>query len=308
HGVTTLVLYFRGQITNDPAPLYVKINNTKVSYNNGADATTMPVWKQWSIPLAGTGATLKSVKSLTVGVGGSGTGMLFFDDIRLYAVAPEAVSPADPGTTGLMALYTMDNNAQDTSGKNYHGVLNGDVSYEAGYAGQALVFNAINAYVDLPIGPMIATLTDTTVATHVNFGGGTGSWQRIFDFGSGSGVAPYMFLSPRQSTSGPLRFAIRSATVGEQIVDSVVVMSVGWHHTAVTIDSVSMTIRLYLDGELIASGVTTVLPKDLGTTTQNWLGRSQYTADAYFLGSLDDFRIYNRVLSEAELRYLAGER
>ncbi|MEN6575919.1 MAG: LamG-like jellyroll fold domain-containing protein, partial [Phycisphaerales bacterium] len=42
HGVTTLVLYFRGQITNDPAPLYVKINNTKVSYNNGADATTMP--------------------------------------------------------------------------------------------------------------------------------------------------------------------------------------------------------------------------------------------------------------------------
>ncbi|MEN6426418.1 MAG: LamG domain-containing protein, partial [Phycisphaerales bacterium] len=82
----------------------------------------------------------------------------------------------------------------------------------------------------------------------------------------------------------------------------------GWHHTAVTIDSVSMTIRLYLDGELIASGVTTVLPKDLGTTTQNWLGRSQYTADAYFLGSLDDFRIYNRVLSDAELRYLAGDR
>ncbi len=59
---------------------------------------------------------------------------------------------------------------------------------------------------------------------------------------------------------------------------------------------------------MVASGPTTILPKDIGNTTQNWLGRSQYTADAYLLGSLDDFRIYNRVLSQAELRYLAGDR
>ena len=56
------------------------------------------------------------------------------------------------------------------------------------------------------------------------------------------------------------------------------------------------------------SGPTTLLPKDLGKTNQNWLGRSQWTADAYFTGSLDDFRIYNRVLSEGEVRYLAGDR
>jgi len=308
HGITTLVLYFRGQSANAPAPLYVKINNTKVSYNSGAAATTMPVWKQWAIPLAATGATLKSVQSLTIGVEGSGMGTLFLDDIRLYAVAPEATSPVDPGTAGLMALYTMDGNVQDSSGKNYHGTISGDASYEAGYAGQALVLNGVNAYVTLPIGPMIATLTDTTIATHVYFGGGTGSWQRIFDFGSGSGTSPYLFLCPRQGTSGPLRFAIRSATVGEQIADSTVTMSVGWHHVAVKIDSQAMRIDVYLDGELIASGATTVLPKDLGDTTQNWLGRSQYTADAYLLGSLDDFRIYNRVLSDAELRYLAGDR
>jgi hypothetical protein len=29
---------------------------------------------------------------------------------------------------------------------------------------------------------------------------------------------------------------------------------------------------------------------------------------AYFLGSIDDFRIYNRALSAAEVRYLAGDR
>ena len=307
HGVTTLVLYFRGQITNSAATLYLKIDDTKVSFSGSAVPTTLGLWKQWAIPLAATGANLKSVKGLTIGVEGSGTGTVFIDDIRLYAAAPEAVGPTDPGTAGLMALYTMDGNAQDTSGKNYHGTISGDVSYEAGYAGQAMIFNGINAYMDLPIGPMIASLTNMTVATHVYFGGGSGGWQRIFDFGSGTSA--YMFFCPRTGTTGNMRFAIRSATVTtEQLVNSPSILTVGWHHTAVVIDSQAMTIRLYLDGELIASGATIVLPKDLGNTTQNWLGRSQYSADAYLLGSLDDFRIYDRVLSEAELRYLVGDR
>ncbi|NLT76301.1 MAG: LamG domain-containing protein, partial [Planctomycetes bacterium] len=50
------------------------------------------------------------------------------------------------------------------------------------------------------------------------------------------------------------------------------------------------------------------LPADLGATTQNWLGRSQYEADEYFGGALDDFRIYRRALSASEIRFLAGER
>jgi len=264
------------------------------------------VWKQWTIPLAAAGAGLKSVKTLALGVEGNGTGTIFIDDIRLYAAAPEAVNPADPGTTGLVALYPLDGNAQDTSGKGNHGTVRGDAGYEAGYAGQAMVFNGTNAYVELPIGTLISSLTDTTVATHVYFRGGNSSWQRIFDFGSGT--SSYMFLCPRQGTSGNMRFGIRSAAVNEQIVNSPGVLPVGWHHVAVTLDSQAKTITLYVDGERIASGATTVLPRDLGKTTQNWLGKSQYPADGYFVGSLDDFRIYNRVLSTAEVRHLAGDR
>ncbi len=306
HGITTLALYFRGQLANSDAVVYVKINDTKIPFNNGAATTTMYLWKPWMIPLAATNANLKSVKSLTIGVEGSGSGTLFVDDIRLYATAPAATAPADPGTTGLIALYAMDGNVQDGSGKGNNGTLKGDGSYDAGYAGQALVFNGINTYVELPLGTLMTSLTNTTIATHVYFGGGSGSWQRLFDFGSGTNA--YMFLCPRQGTSGNMRFAIRNAATGEQIVDSPKVMTEGWHHTAVTIDSATMRISLYVDGDLVASGSTVLLPKDIGNTTQNWLGRSQYIADAYFLGSIDDFRIYDRVLSPAELRYLAGDR
>ena len=62
---------------------------------------------------------------------------------------------------------------------------------------------------------------------------------------------------------------------------------------------------LYLDGEKTAEAPTELAPMDLGVTTQNWLGRSQYGADAYFQGSLDDFRIYTSALTELEVLYLA---
>ncbi|MEN6577112.1 MAG: LamG-like jellyroll fold domain-containing protein [Phycisphaerales bacterium] len=310
HGVTTLVLHWHGLAANASAPLYVKINNTKVLYNAGAGATNLPVWKQWNIDLAATGANLKSVTSLTIGIGdgkAGGTGMIHVDDIRLYAEAPEVVTPVDPGNTGILANYTFEGNVQDSSGNNNHGTVTGDAGYEdapSGY-GQALIFNGINAYVTLPIGSVLSSLSDMTITVYVNFPAATGDWQRIFDFGSST--TNYMFLTPRTTSSGPMRFAIRTDAVGEQAVDGPGV-PVGWHHVAVVMDSATMTMRLHLDGATVASGVTSLLPKDLGDTTQNYLGESQYEADALFTGSLADLRIYNRALSEAQVRYLAGDR
>ncbi|NLT77412.1 MAG: LamG domain-containing protein, partial [Planctomycetes bacterium] len=164
-------------------------------------------------------------------------------------------------------------------------------------------------YVELPIGPLLSTLTDSTFATWVSFPNTGGDWQRVFDFGT-SNTAGYMFLCPR-IPSGPVRFGITPAAGGdaESVVDTPNELSTdGWHHLAVVIDSATMTVQIYVDGTMVASGATETLPTDLGNTTQNWLGRSQYAVDAYFGGSLDDFVIYSRALSPGEVRYLAGDR
>jgi hypothetical protein len=63
---------------------------------------------------------------------------------------------------------------------------------------------------------------------------------------------------------------------------------------------------MYQDGKLVSEGDTSFVPSDLGTTDQNYIGKSQWTADAYYNGSLDELRIYNRVLSEAEILYIMG--
>ena len=44
----------------------------------------------------------------------------------------------------------------------------------------------------------------------------------------------------------------------------------------------------------------TIKPSDMGATTQNYIGRSQF-ADPYLDGRVDDFRVYNRALSSSEI-------
>ena len=45
----------------------------------------------------------------------------------------------------------------------------------------------------------------------------------------------------------------------------------------------------------------TLNSSNLGNTTNNWIGRSQYGSDAFLDGQIDEFRIYNRALSAAEV-------
>ena len=170
--------------------------------------------------------------------------------------------------------------------------------------GMAIELDGTGDYITLPIGSAIAEMNDITVATWANFPNLGGAWQRLWDFGTGEDN--YMFVSPRIGTNGPLRFAINTDTVPETNINGLATLPLGWHHVTVTIDSASMTVKLYQDGKLVAEGETPVLPSDLGQTTQNYLGRSQFVADAYYQGSIDEFRIYDRALSLPEVLYLVG--
>jgi hypothetical protein len=90
HGIATLVLYFYGDPANAAGQVYAKINTTKVLYNAATNAIKTPYWTQWNIPLASVGTNLKAVTKLSIGVEGSGKGILYVDDIRLYRTAPAA--------------------------------------------------------------------------------------------------------------------------------------------------------------------------------------------------------------------------
>ncbi len=313
-GAKTLVMTFHSAQGNPPGHLYIDISGAsggnwfRVYYPDVWDLTRQ-VLQQLNIDFSSLPLNTKVVQSIKIGVVTypTGTGTITLDDLRLFRAAPAVVAPVDPaGKGGLAALYAMEGNVNDGSGKGLNGTLNGGPTFVTGQAnfGQAIKFDGVDDYVALPIGNLISTLSDMTVAAWVNWSGAGGIWERIFDFGSSTSV--YMFLTPSTNTS-TFRFAIRTAAVGEQVVEMAPILPTGWHHVAVSINSATNVMTLYLDGTPGGTGVTTLLPKDMGVTTQNWLGKSQWP-DPFYNGQTDDFRIYNRVLSDGEVRYLAGDR
>lgn len=191
--------------------------------------------------------------------------------------------------------------AQDASGNGFHANLVNGAQWVTGKHGNAVSLDGVNDYVALPAG-VVDELADFTIAAWV-YWGGKRNWARIFDFGSGT--TSYMFLTP-QAAGGGLRFAINLTNGwGDQALASTSLPSGQWVHVAVTLSGSTGT--LYVNGSVSATNNRmTHAPFRLRDTTQNWIGRSQYPADPYFNGKIDDFRIYNGALSAAEVAALVA--
>ena len=170
-----------------------------------------------------------------------------------------------------------------------------------GKFGNALLLDTTDAQaVKLPNG-IVSNLHDFTISTWVN-PGATTTWSRIFDFGSGTST--YMFLAA--SAGSTPRFAITTSgngTPGEQIINAPSALPIGqWTHIAITLSG--GTGRMYVNGVQVAQNTAmTLTPSSMGNTTQNYIGKSQYD-DPYLNAAVDDFQIYDRALSAAEVTAL----
>lgn len=207
-------------------------------------------------------------------------------------------------TTGLQLHYTFDNvtgtNVPDASGHNLHATIMGAATLAEGKNGQAVSMTEKTDFVQLPNG-FASNLTDYTVSCWVKLNTIV-YWGRIFDFGSGS--ATNMFLAPQD---GSPYYAIKQdATIGEQSVKATSFIEANkWQHVAVTCKFDAATgmgvLKIYINGELAGEkdSVTTT-PSALGSTTQNYIGKSQYD-DPSINGKIDDFRVYSRALTAEDI-------
>ena len=132
-------------------------------------------------------------------------------------------------------------------------------------------------------------------------------WQRVIDIGNST--TDNIALTTHNG-SDAVRFIIRKGGVQQEIASAIMLPLAVWHHLVVVLpDGPSYTGELYVDGVLVATSPAMSLhAADLGATVGNFLGKSQFSADPFFSGLIDDFRVYRRALSRDQITALYGTR
>ncbi|MGA2684643.1 MAG: lamin tail domain-containing protein, partial [Verrucomicrobiota bacterium] len=218
----------------------------------------------------------------------------------VFVWAVLALSLIQGSAANLLHRYPFTTDATDVVGG-----ANGQLLGGATVSGGAVVLNGSSAYVNLPVN-LVSNLTSITYEVwFTDFGSST--WARIYDLGDSSGGPgnqgggiSYMFLTAL-SGSGGIRGAYNLGS-GEQLIDFTPRPTVGVeHHIVWTQDGNAQVASIYVDGVLMGQNTSfTFTPAAVGSTFNDWLGRSQYN-DPYFYGSIDEFRIWDSALSQLQV-------
>lgn len=224
-------------------------------------------------------------------------------------------------TNGLVAYYPLNGNASDMSGNGHNGTLNGATlaTDRFGNSSSAFSFDGINDYIDLSnyvsdfnfqqpasVSFWVKTNSDNPEAVFSVTDGTTGYYATIIGLGNnqtGTLTNEIAVASYRSNTSD-FYLAGFTTTNRDTLFDN------NWHHIVYVFNDVSTSI--YLDQQLLTitcnygtnnghyGNVTNAAKAVIGTRYANSFG-------CFYNGSLDDFRIYNRVLNVTEINSLYNE-
>ena len=225
-------------------------------------------------------------------------------------VAP--ITASSVPTDGLVAYYPFNGNANDESGNGNHATAYGGVTLVAdryGYANRAYSFNGSD-------GCFLASDSDTLdVQNSITLA----AWIKTTDPHSTSELGR---IVAKHYTHGSRSYDIHTRSSPDGLGFNLFktddtrfnldtddsYFDGNWHLIAATYSFSSGVMGIYVDGQLIqASNVgqfnlmQTNVPLSIGCYLLNSTGTLRR---AFFNGSIDDVRIYNRALSEAEIQAL----
>ena len=229
------------------------------------------------------------------------------DVLDLSILAQEWLS--DSLTDGAVAYWKLDETAgavaSDYSVNAYDGTLmNMDESdWVAGVSGNALSFDGVNDYVQVAGFKGVTGSASRTCMAWVN----TSVGGDILGYGNNVGIGTKWRF--RILSTGTLVVQVG----GYAQTTSATVNDGNWHHVAVVIPDKPTPliddIELFIDGNKITDITTAAGTEPINTGADNTvkIGVYEYVGTGldYFDGRIDDVRIYDRALSEAEIARLA---
>lgn len=204
----------------------------------------------------------------------------------------------------LLLYLPFNGNANDASGNGNNGVVyNATLTADrSGTANAAYDFNGIDAYIEIPASASLSkiyTSNEVTIAAWINIRNWYQGWNVFAVFEQYDPATDWgsVLLEANWSSGGIL---FESGYNTNYIGCDYTWNFNEWHHLAVTYSKVTDTAKFYVDGNLLCSKeYQEAFTQD--NVNPYVIGRSLSGPDEYSDGIIDEVRIYNRALQEAEL-------
>jgi serine/threonine protein kinase len=202
----------------------------------------------------------------------------------------------------LVAQWKFDevkgSNVIDSSGNGLHGKLIGDAKIISDpERGNVLSLDGDGDYVDCGNKPAFDIIGSITITAWIKVNAFNKDWQAIVT----KGDSAWRLSSIQNETR--IHFAVTNGPPGCYVNGNTLIPTNEWHHVCGTYDGTK--IRLYTDG--IEDSASPVVYTG-GITTNNYpvyIGENaEWTGRCCWNGLIDDVRIYNYALSEAEVKNL----
>ncbi|MCK5271694.1 MAG: Ig-like domain-containing protein [Sedimentisphaerales bacterium] len=332
---TALQINFRGDENNYPETMSITLSdgsNTATVTHSDPCITANCWWQVWDVelaPFSDACVDLGNITSFAIGFGDGvspgGTGTMYFNDILLYhdRCLPEMglagdlnadcsvddqdlaifmddwlnsdylITASEPQSTNLRAHYefneTTGATASDSSANNYDASIEPDtvtgIWDSNGYVGGCIVLDS-DFEVVLPAGVFAGIGSEATVAFRVN--GDVSDYPDPVD--------------SVEFTAGPVPIESNAWDRLVWGIDQADSYGGCWNHYAIVKNANAGTIRLYLNGLLVARNIEAPEVMSGSLAEQSLLG---IIGDYELQVKVDDLYIYNYALSQSEILYLA---
>ncbi|MFQ6114705.1 MAG: LamG-like jellyroll fold domain-containing protein [bacterium] len=188
----------------------------------------------------------------------------------------------------LVAYYTFEGNFSDSSGNNLNGTPFGDATivFDTDRESNVLRLDGEGDYVDLGNDTLFNWTGAFSAAFWIKVNAWQGSWDTVLKKSD-------VWSFERDIERNALAFYHWPNFVPTVVT---VLEDGNWHHIAATYDGVEQ--KIYKDGMLMGTKKNI---GDMNINTNHVFIGSDNGGGRYFNGWLDDVRIYNRVLSDAEI-------
>ena len=221
-----------------------------------------------------------------------------------YSNTATTTTPAIPA--GLVAAYSFNEGSgttvTDLSGNNLTGTIVGATWTTGGKYGNGLSFDGAGSYVDLGNPSALQLTGSMTIEAWINAAANPADDGQIVAKSDSAGGWQFK-TSP---DTGPHTFgvAVSGSTGAHTQRYSTTVRALNtWYHVAGVYDAAAGTLSTYVNGVLDNGTLRGSVPaSQLNQNVNVNIGRRTGGSGYYFNGLIDEVRIYNRALSQAEIQ------